>query len=98
LAGGLPVAANGGGPDRRFDQGGYELFFPGVFEAGLQANAVHMAQLREQPPATFAAKRPVLVAAAFTIATDEDLVWLREYAEAGGHLVVGIRTGYEDQE
>lgn len=76
----------------------YEAYSRGVFEAGLQTNAVHMAQLREQTPAEFAALRPVLVAAAFTIATDEDLAWLRQYAEAGGHLVVGIRTGYEDQE
>lgn len=94
----FPALAKDGGPDRRSYQTVYEAFSRGVFEAGLQANAVHMAQLREQTPAEFAAKRPVLVAAAFTIATDEDLVWLREYANAGGHLVVGIRTGYEDQE
>src|SRR5699024_7419790 len=74
----FPALAKDGGPDRRSYQGVYESFSRGVFAAGLQANAVHMAQLREQPPATFAAKRPVLVAAAFTIATDEDLVWLRE--------------------
>ena len=40
----------------------------------------------------------MLVAAAFTIATDAQLQWLAAYAEAGGHLVVGIRTGYEDEE
>jgi beta-galactosidase len=87
-----------GGPDRRAFQTVYEAFTRGVVEAGLQGNAVHIAQLREQSPAEFAARRPVLVAAAFTIATDEDLTWLRDYAEAGGHLVLGIRTGYEDQE
>ena len=32
------------------------------------------------------------------IAGDEDLKWLERYAFAGGHLVVGIRTGYEDHE
>src|SRR5699024_10124999 len=93
-----PALAKDGVPDHRSYQTVYEAYSRGVFEAGLQANAVHMAQLREQSPAEFATKRPVLVAAAFTIATDEDLVWLREYAQAGGHLVVGIRTGYEDQE
>jgi beta-galactosidase len=40
----------------------------------------------------------VLVAAAFTIACDDELRWLEQYAAAGGHLVVGIRTGYEDEE
>src|SRR5699024_9425212 len=54
--------------------------------------------LREEKPSDFVAKRPVLDAAAFTIASEEDLIWLRQYAEAGGHLVTGIRTGYEDQE
>ncbi|WP_281392139.1 beta-galactosidase trimerization domain-containing protein [Brachybacterium halotolerans] len=85
-------------PDRRSFQTVYEAFSRGVVDAGLQANAVHIAQLREQTPARFARRRPVLVAAAFTIASDVDLAWLREYAEAGGHLVLGVRTGYEDEE
>lgn len=87
-----------GEPDHRSFQTVYEAYSRGAFEAGLQSNAVHIAQLREQAPAAFARRRPVLVAAAFTIASDEDLVWLREYAQAGGHLVLGIRTGYEDEE
>lgn len=87
-----------GGPDRRAFQTVYEAFSRGVIEAGLQGNAVHIDQLREQTPAQFAETRPVLVVPSFTIATDEDLTWLRDYAEAGGHLVLGIRTGYEDQE
>ncbi|MGY5764298.1 beta-galactosidase [Brachybacterium sp. DNPG3] len=93
-----PALGADGAGDRRTFQTVYEAFSRGVFEAGLQANAVHIAQLRAQTPAEFAVQRPVLVAAAFTIATDEDLQWLRDYAAAGGHLVVGIRTGYEDQE
>lgn len=92
------LASADGEPDPRSYQTVYETFSRGAFEAGLQSNAVHIAQLREQSPAEFAARRPVLVAASFTIAFDEDLAWLREYAEAGGHLVLGIRTGYEDQE
>ena len=92
------LATADGGPDRRAFQTVYESFSRGVVDAGLQGNAVHIAQLRSESPAEFAARRPVLVAAAFTIASDEDLLWLREYAEAGGHLVLGIRTGYEDQE
>lgn len=94
----FPALAKDGGPDRRSYQTVYEAYSRGLFEAGLQADAVHRAQLLEQTPAEFAAKRPVLIAAAFTVATDEDLLWLQEYAEAGGHLVVGIRTVYEDLE
>ena len=93
-----PALEKDGGPDRRSFQTVYESFSRGAFEAGLQSNAVHMGQLRSRPAAEFAAERPVLVAASFTIATDEDLAWLRDYAAAGGHLVLGIRTGYEDQE
>jgi beta-galactosidase len=40
----------------------------------------------------------VLIAAAFYTAADEDLDFLVGYAQAGGHLVVGPRTGYGDQE
>jgi beta-galactosidase len=32
------------------------------------------------------------------VADDELLTWLRSYAEAGGHLVLGIRTAYGDEE
>jgi len=40
----------------------------------------------------------VLIAAAFYTASDEDLDFLVAYAQAGGHLVVGPRTGYGDRE
>ncbi len=39
-----------------------------------------------------------LIAAAFYTAADEDLDFLVAYARAGGHLVVGPRTGYGDRE
>ncbi|NQX14039.1 beta-galactosidase [Microbacteriaceae bacterium VKM Ac-2855] len=84
--------------DRRSFQTVFDTFARGTFEAGLQAHTVHPSQLGAVSPAEFAAAHPVLVAAAFTIATDAQLQWLEEYAAAGGHLVVGIRTGYEDQE
>jgi beta-galactosidase len=44
-----------------------------------------------------AARYPVLVAAAEYVADDAVLDALRAYAEAGGHLVLGIRTGYGDE-
>jgi beta-galactosidase len=40
----------------------------------------------------------VLIVAAFYTASDEDLDFLVGYAQAGGHLVVGPRTGYGDTE
>lgn len=40
----------------------------------------------------------MLVAPALYAATDEQLDLLRDYAAAGGHLVLGIRTGYGDDE
>lgn len=93
-----PSLNRGGEPDRRSFQTARDAFVRGVFDAGLQGRAVHAAQLRETDPAAYAADIPVLVAAGFTIATDADLRWLRDYAAAGGHLVVGIRTGYEDEQ
>jgi len=93
-----PSLNRAGEPDRRAFQTVRDAFVRGVFDAGLQGRAVHAAQLRAMDPASYAAEMPVLVAAAFTIATDADLRWLRDYAAAGGHLVLGIRTGYEDEQ
>jgi beta-galactosidase len=45
-----------------------------------------------------AGRYPVLIAAAFYTAADEDMDFLVAYAQAGGHLVVGPRTGYGDRE
>lgn len=89
---GAPVA------NRRSFQTVFDAFARGAFDAGLQANTVHAVQLTAASPVEYAAAHPVLVAAAFTIATDDELRWLEGYAAAGGHLVVGIRTGYEDEE
>jgi beta-galactosidase len=49
-------------------------------------------------PAEFAADQPVLIAAGLAITTDAELDWYESYAAAGGHLIVGIRTGYQDHE
>ena len=86
------------GPNKRSFQTVFDTFARGAFNAGLQTNTVHPSQLTATDPQEYAKKTPILVAAAFTIATDEDLKWLESYAAAGGHLIVGIRTGYEDHE
>ncbi|BDZ41797.1 hypothetical protein GCM10025865_10960 [Paraoerskovia sediminicola] len=73
-------------------------FYRGAFDAGLQARVVRPAALFDDSPADVAARLPVLVAAALYTATDAQLDWLLAYAEAGGHLVLGPRTGYADHE
>jgi beta-galactosidase len=97
---GGPGAASGdiSTGDARSYQTVFDSFARGTFEAGLQSNTVHAAQITAINPADYAQAHPVLVAAAFTVADDAQLKWLEQYAAAGGHLIVGIRTGYEDQE
>ncbi|WP_456825584.1 beta-galactosidase [Cellulomonas sp. P5_E12] len=80
-------------------------FYRGAFDAGAPVRIVHDVQLVEQgdgtrlrDPAEVAAELPVLLAPALYVASDALLDWLRDYAEAGGHLVLGPRTGYADTE
>jgi beta-galactosidase len=85
-------------PDPRSYQTIFDAFYRGAFEAGLQSRLLHPDQMTAQDPAAYASAQPVLVAAGFAIASDEELQWLRTYAAAGGHLILGIRTGYQDEE
>jgi beta-galactosidase len=94
----LALPGNDSEPDPRSYQTIFDAFYRGAFEAGLQSRLLHAGQMTELDPAEYAAAQPVLVAAGLAIASDEELVWLRSYAEAGGHLILGIRTGYQDQE
>jgi beta-galactosidase len=78
-------------------------FCRGIFDASRQQRLVrpqHLLPSRggEHDAAAVAARYPVLIAAAFYTAADEDLDFLIDYAQAGGHLVVGPRTGYGDRE
>jgi len=82
-----------GTPDERAYQGLVEPFYRGAFDAGLQVRVVHAGQL-----AAFGDLPPVLVAAGLYLADDDTLDRLRRYAEAGGHLILGPRTGYADTE
>ncbi|MBE1583174.1 beta-galactosidase [Nonomuraea angiospora] len=87
-----------GGPDERSYQGIFEPFYRGAFDAGCQVRVVHAAQAVAGEPGALAARHPVLVAAGLYVADDATLDWLTAYAAAGGHLVVGPRTGYADTE
>jgi len=78
-------------------------FSRGIFDAKRQQRFVrpqHFLPSRggSLTPSEAAARYPVLVVAALYTAADDDLDFLVRYAQAGGHLVVGPRTGYGDQE
>jgi len=75
-----------------------DAFHRGVVESGRQARILHVDQARGMGAAQLAERFPVLIAAGLYISADDDLALLREYAEHGGHLVLGVRTGYADEE
>jgi beta-galactosidase len=81
----------------------FEAFYRGTFDAGISARILHDSQLvgpdrLDLDPATVAAELPVLIVPGLLVAGDELLDWLRAYAAAGGHLVIGPRTAYGDDE
>jgi beta-galactosidase len=92
-----PLPDDAGNPDPASYLRIHDTFFRGAFDAGLQSRLIHANSLEGAEVAAFAAQHPVLVAAAFYVASDAQLDFLRAYAEAGGHLVLGIRTGYGDE-
>ena len=86
-----------GTPDERAYQGLVEPFYRGAFDAGLQVRILHASQLTATAEEAVR-QYPVLVAAGLYLTDDATLDWLRAYADAGGHLVIGPRTGYADTE
>ncbi|GAA1617380.1 beta-galactosidase [Actinoplanes couchii] len=92
------LATGSGEPDLRTYTEINDAFYRGSFDAKLQSRVWHAAHLTARPAADVAREHPVLVAAALYITTDADLDWLLAYAEAGGHLILGPRTGYADHE
>ncbi|WP_063737287.1 beta-galactosidase [Streptomyces sp. RTd22] len=98
LSGQPPLATPDGGPDRRSYHGILDPFYRGAFDAGLQSRILHVGQLADEPPERIAGRFPLLVVPALYIADDATLDLLTAYAEAGGHLLLGPRTGYADHE
>ncbi|NHA66459.1 beta-galactosidase [Phycicoccus sp. CMS6Z-2] len=92
-----PLADADGGPDRDSYLRIFDAFYRGAFEAGAQARVLHVEQLTALTPADAVRQHPVLVVPSLYVASDAQLDALVAYAEAGGHLVVGIRTGYGDE-
>jgi beta-galactosidase len=93
-----PLAVEGGlEPDTGSYDRIFARFYDGLFGAGLQADIVHPQHLGSGA-AALVARWPVLVVPALYIADDMLLDLLDGYARAGGHLVLGFRSGYADDE
>ncbi|MBT2518842.1 beta-galactosidase [Streptomyces sp. ISL-90] len=92
-----PFSADGVADDESYEHV-VDAFYRGVLDAGRQARIMHVEQARELGADELARRFPVLVAAGVYIAADDDLALLREYAAVGGHLVLGPRTAYADDE
>jgi len=88
-----PLSHEDGSPDDRSYHGLFDPFYRGAFDAGLQVRILHTSQFTGN-----VAEHPVLVVPGLYLADDALLEQLVAYAAAGGHLVVGPRTGYADQE
>jgi beta-galactosidase len=95
-----PLSHEDGSPDDRSYGGLFDPFYRGAFDAGLQVRILHVGQLVAAADGIADAVRrhPVLVVPGLYLADDAILDWLVAYAVAGGHVVVGPRTGYADTE
>ncbi|MFI1032835.1 beta-galactosidase [Streptomyces sp. NPDC020951] len=100
-----PFAKPDGEPDPEAYHRIFDPFYRGAFDAGRQVRIVHARQLHDPSgerdgltPQEAAHRHPVLVVPGLYLAADTTLDWFAAYAEAGGHLVLGPRTGYADQE
>ncbi|MFC0542776.1 beta-galactosidase [Kutzneria chonburiensis] len=89
-----PLSTADGGPDSAAYHRFFDPFYRGAFDAGRQVRIVHARQLHDLDPA----RHPVLIVPALYVVDDATLDWLESYARAGGHLVIGARTAYADQE
>ncbi|WP_432492279.1 beta-galactosidase [Kineococcus auxinigenes] len=105
-----PPSVPGGSSPFARDESAYErlvgCWARGAFDAALSTRLLHDRQVLPPPgtgedeamdPGGVAAELPVLLVPALYAAGDALLDWLVAYADAGGHLVLGVRTGYADE-
>jgi beta-galactosidase len=92
-----PLADAQGGPDRGAYARIFDAIYRGLFAAGAQVRIQHVRRFLATPVEELVRQHPVLIAPALYVAGDDVLEHLRAYAAAGGHLVLGIRTGYGDE-
>ena len=94
----MPPFSVDGEPDAESYEHIIDSFHRGVIDAGLQSRILHLSQAAGLGAEELVRRFPVLIAAGAYITTDDDLELLREYARLGGHLILGVRTGYADHE
>lgn len=93
-----PFSAPDGGPDVESYEKIVDAFHRGVIDSGRQARIMHVNQAAALGAAELVRKFPVLIAAGLYITTDADIELLKDYVALGGHLILGPRTGYADDE
>ena len=96
-----PLATPDGEPDPDAYHRVFDAFYRGAFDAGRQVRILHARRLQVGDgltPQETVRRHPVLVVPALYLADDATLDRLAAYAHAGGHLVLGPRTGYADHE
>lgn len=89
--------AKQGPPDREAYERIVYRYYGGLSRAGHQVRVMHAEDFESTDAAALAQALPVLVVPALYLAGDALVGKLREYAAAGGHLVLGIRTAYADE-
>ncbi len=93
-----PFSTDDGEPDEESYEQIVDAFHRGIIDAGLQARILHMEQALELGAAALVERFPVMIAAGLYVTTNADLQLLRDYARLGGHLILGPRTAYADEE
>lgn len=91
-----PLVGSGGTGDRASYARIVGAFGRAAIDAGLQVGYINERQLTDA--AALFARFPSLIVAGLLAASDRTLEILAEYARLGGHLVVGPRTGYADDQ
>ncbi|MGN7860856.1 beta-galactosidase [Microbacterium sp. 22303] len=94
----MPPFARGGVADDQGYERLFDAFYGSLAAVGAQARILHVEQALALGAEELVERFPVLIAAGVYVTTDEDIALFRAYVAAGGHLVLGPRTAYADEE
>lgn len=86
-----------GEPDRAAYERIVYRYYGGLDRAGHQVRIMHAEDFEAVDAAALARELPALVVPALYLVSDAIVAKLLEYAAAGGHLVLGIRSAYADE-
>ncbi|WP_314452566.1 beta-galactosidase [uncultured Microbacterium sp.] len=92
-----PFATDGRADDESYEQI-VDAFHGGIVDAGGQTRILHVEQAEQLGAQALVTQFPVIIAAGAYVLTDSQIEVLRDYAHRGGHLVLGPRTAYADEE